>query len=181
MDNISWIDILVAWIPVLVFILVLLVTPVVFAHGFSGVTLDGPLRVNTLGDTTFFHCVVGFGMELAWSFQGYVVVLLIVVTTSESFDHFDLMVIVTGSFTPEFIMVVVAPIPPLSEVPIVVVSRIATVRPPTVVAVVISLERLVTLLTSSDVFSDQFLHVIGVGIIFGSSKELGDHAQPLTK
>ena len=91
------------------------------------------------------------------------------------------MVVVTGPFTPEFITVVTAPVPPLSEVPIIVAARIAAVKPPAAVTIIISSGRLVILLTSSDVFPDQFLRVIGVGVIFGSSEELGDRAQPLTK
>ena len=120
-------------------------------------------------------------MELAWSFQGFVVVLLIVVMTSESFDRVDLLVIVTRSLTPEFITVVAAPVPPLSEVSIVVASRIVTVKPSVVVAIAISSGRLVVLLTSSDVFSNQFLCIIDVGVIFGSSMELDDRARPLMK
>jgi hypothetical protein len=180
-DDISWIDILMARIPVLVLVLVLLVVPIAFAGGFGGVTLDGLLHVNTFEDTTFFHCVVGLRMELAWSFQGFVVVLLIVATTSESFDRVDLMIVVTGSFTPEFITVVTTPISSFLEVPIIIVARSATVKPPAVVAIVVSPGRVVILLTSSDVFSDQFLHVVSVDVIFGSSKELDNHAWPLTK
>ena len=120
-------------------------------------------------------------MELAWSFQGFVVVLLIVATTSESFDCVDLTVIVTGSFTPEFITVAAAPVPPFSEVPIIIAVGIVTVKQPTIVTIIILLGRLVVLLASSDIFSNQFLHVICIDVIFGSSEELGDRARPLTK
>jgi hypothetical protein len=68
MDNIGWVDILVAQIPVLVRILVLVVVPIVFAHGFCCVTLDGLLCVDAFEDTEVFYCVIGLGMELAWNF-----------------------------------------------------------------------------------------------------------------
>ena len=93
-------------------------------------------------------------MELAWFFQGFVIVLLIVVSTSESFDRVDIMVVVTGSFTPKFITVVAAPVPPFSEVPIIVVARIATVKPLMIITIFILSGRLVVLLASSDIFSD---------------------------
>jgi len=141
-----------AWISVLVLVLILLVAPIVFAGGFGGVTLDGLLHVNTFEDTTFFHCVVRLGMELAWSFQGLAIVLLIVTTTSESFDCVDLMIVVTGSFTPEFITVVSVPVPSFSEVPIIVAARSVTVKLPAVVLIVVLSGRLVVLLTSSEVF-----------------------------
>ena len=136
----------------MVLVLILLVAPIVFAGGFGGVTLDGLLHVNTFEDTTFFHCVVRLGMELAWSFQGLAIVLLIVTTTSESFDCVDLMIVVTGSFTPEFITVVSVPVPSFSEVPIIVAARSVTVKLPAVVLIVVLSGRLVVLLTSSEVF-----------------------------
>jgi hypothetical protein len=68
MDNVSWVDILVARILVLVLVFILAVAPIVLARGFSGITLGSQLCVDAFEDTTFFHCVVGFGMELAWTF-----------------------------------------------------------------------------------------------------------------
>ena len=141
----------------------------------------GLLCVNDFKDTTFFHCVVRLGVELTWSFQGFIVVLLIVTMTSESLDRVDLMIVVMGSFTPKFIMVVAAPVPSFSEVAIIIAVRTAIVKLPEVVAIVVSLRRLVVLLTPSNVFSDQLLRIIGVGVFFGSSEELDNCARPLMK
>ena len=82
-------------------------------------------------------------MKLASSFQGFIVVFLIVTATSKPLDRVDLMVIVTRSFTFEFITVVVAPIPSFSVVSIVVASRIAAVKPAAVVVSIVSSRRLV--------------------------------------
>jgi hypothetical protein len=141
----------------------------------------GLLCVNAFEDTTFFYCVVGLGVELSWSFQGFIVVHLIVTMTSESLDHVELMIVVMGSFTPKFITVVAAPIPSFSEVAIINAVRTTTVKSPAVVTIAVSLRRLVVLLTPSNVFSNQLLRVIGIGVFFGSSEELDDSAWPLTK
>jgi len=154
MDDVSWVDVLVARILVLVLIFVLTVAPIVLAYGFRGIALGGLLCVVAFEDTTLFRCVVGFGMELAWTFYGFVVVLLIVTTTSESLDCVDFMVVVTMSFTPEFIMVVAAPVTSFFEVPIIIMARIAIIKPSTVVAIIISSGSVIVLLAPSDVFSD---------------------------
>ena len=65
MDNVGWVDVLVVWISVLVFVLVLLVAPVALPRCFRGVTLSGLLCVDAFEDTTFLHCVFGLGMKLA--------------------------------------------------------------------------------------------------------------------
>jgi len=64
MDDVGWVDVLVAWILVLVLILVLSIAPIVLARRFCGVSLDGLLCVDAFEDTTFFHCVIGLGVEL---------------------------------------------------------------------------------------------------------------------
>jgi hypothetical protein len=101
--------------------------------------------------------------------------------TSELFDCVDFMVVVTRSFTLEFIKVVAAPVTSFSEVPIIIMLRIVIVKPSTVVAIIVSSGKVVALLAPCDVFSNQFLHVVGIGVIFGGSEELGDHARPLAK
>ena len=97
----------------MVFVLVLLVAPVVLPHCFSGVTLNGLLRVDAFEDTTFLHCVVGLGMKLAWPLQRFVVVFLIITSLGKPFDCVDFVVVVMRSFTSEIDTVVTAPVPPL--------------------------------------------------------------------
>jgi len=172
---------LVAWISVLVFVLVLLVAPVALPRCFSGVTLNGLLCVDAFEDTTFLYCVVGLRMKLAWPLQGFIVVFLIIASTGELLDCVDFVVIVVRSFTPKIIIVVAAPIPPFSMVAIIIAPKAAVVEMSTVVSGVISLWRLLVLLGSSNVFSDELFCVVGIGIIFGRGEELNNRARPLAQ
>ena len=170
-----------AWISVLVFVLVLLVAPVALPRCFSGVTLNGLLCVDAFEDTTFLYCVVGLRMKLAWPLQGFIVVFLIIASTGELLDCVDFVVIVVRSFTPKIIIVVAAPIPPFSMVAIIIAPKAAVVEMSTVVSGVISLWRLLVLLGSSNVFSDELFCVVGIGIIFGRGEELNNRARPLAQ
>ena len=91
------------------------------------------------------------------------------------------MVILAGPLTPEVVTVVVASIPSFPPFLVVVVVRIATVEPPMVVTVVVSSRRVVGLLASSDVFSDQFFYVITISVVLGHSEKLSDHGRPFTE
>jgi len=66
MYHIGGADILVLWVPILVVIFVFV--PILFLVFLNRVSLSGPLSVDGFYDTTFFHRMVGHGMELAWSF-----------------------------------------------------------------------------------------------------------------
>ena len=65
------------------------------------------------------------------------------------------MVIITGPLTPKIVTVVAAPIRSFPTYSVVIAARIATIESPMVVTIVISSRRVVGLLPSSDVFSDQ--------------------------
>ena len=64
------------------------------------------------------------------------------------------MVVFARPLAPEVITVVTVPIPSFMSVPIVIVTMVAVVDPPTVVAIIISLRNEVGLLISSHLFSD---------------------------
>ena len=68
-DYISWIDVLMLWVPVLVVVFVVLVAPVVLPGSLGGVSLSGPLLVDAREDTTFLHHMVRLGMKLARPFK----------------------------------------------------------------------------------------------------------------
>ena len=108
----------------------------------------------------------------------YVVVFLIITPTSETLDCVDFVVVVTRSFTLEVVMVVAAPVPPFSVVAIIIAPKPSVVETSAVVSVIVPSSRLLVLLGSSDVFSDELFCVIGVGIILSHGKEFGDHARP---
>ena len=101
--------------------------------------------------------------------------------STEPFHCVDLMVVVAGPLTPKVVTVVAAPIPSFPPFLVVVAARIATVEYPTVAAVLIPSRRVVKLLASSNILSDQFFRVIGVGVVLGGSEKLGDRGRPFTK
>jgi len=181
MDNIGRVNVQLAWVLVLVLIFILAAAPTTVACGLRGVVLDDLLRVDVLEDATVLYCVTRSRMELAWTLQSLVVVVLVVMMTSEHFDHVDLMVVIVGPLTPKVVMVVTAPIPSFPPFLVVIAARITTIESPIVVMVVISSRRVVGLLASSNVFSDQFFRVMGVGIVLGGSEKLGNRGRPFTK
>ena len=161
------------WVPVLVVVFILLVVSVMFPGSFGDVALSSLLCVDALEDTTFFHRVVTLGVKLAWSFQGLVVVFLIVLSSVGTLDCIHLVIVVARSLSSKVIAVVVAPIPPFSVVAVITTSRVSVVKMST--AVVPSGR----LLGSSDVLSDELFYVVGIGVIFGRGKEFGDSGRPL--
>jgi len=98
--------------------------------------------------------VIGSRVKLAWTLQGFVVIILIVTTISELLDRVDYMVIIAGPFTPKIIMVITVPVPLFSVFSVVVAMRIAIIESPTIIAIIFSSRRVVGLLAPSDVFSD---------------------------
>jgi len=161
------------WVPILVIVFVLLVAPVMFPSSFGDVSLSGPLHVNALEDTTFFHRVVRLGIKLARSFQGLVVIFLIVSSSIGMLHCVHLVIIVMRSLASEVIAVVAVPIPPFSKVTVITTPRVSVVETSTVV---VPSGRV---LGSSDVLSDELFCIVGVGEIFGRGEEFGDHGRPL--
>ena len=68
MYHVGGTDILVSWVPILVIVFVFLTVSILFPVFLDIIPLSGPLCVDAFEDTTFFHHVVGLGMELARSF-----------------------------------------------------------------------------------------------------------------
>jgi len=164
-----------SWVPVLVIILIFLVVSVMFPSSFGGISLSVPLCIDVFEDATFFHRVVRLGMKLAWSFQGLVVVFLIISLPVGALDCVHLVIVVTRSLASEVIAVVMGPIPSFSVVAVIVSLRVLVVK--TTTAVVPSGR----LLDSSDVFSDELFYVIGVGVIFGCGEEFSNRGWPFAQ
>ena len=168
--HIAGTDVLVSWVPILV--VVFLTVPILLHVFLDGIPLSGPLCVDAFEDTAFFNRVVGFGMELARSFQPLVIVFLVVSPSIRTLDCVHLVVVVTRPLASEIVTVVATPIPPFSVVAVVAAARISVVEAS--MTVVLS-GRLVG---SSHVFSDEFFCVVGVAIILGCGEELGDYGRP---
>jgi len=162
----------VSWVPILVIIFVFLTTSVLFLVFLGRISLSGPLCVDAFEDTTFFHRVVGLRMELARSFQRLVVVFLVVSSSIGTLDCVYLVIVVTRSLASEIVMIFTTPVPPFSVVAVVAAAGILVVKTP---AAVISSGRL---LDSSYILSDELFSVVGVGVVFGRSEEIGDRGRP---
>jgi len=117
--------------------------------------------------------MVGFGMELARSFQRLVVVFLVVPPSIGTLDCVYLMIAVMRSLASEVVAIVTMPVPPFSVVVVVAAAGIPDVEASTVV---VSLGRL---LGSSYVFSDELLCVVGISVVLGYGEKFGDRGRLL--
>jgi len=165
----------VSWVPILVIVFVFLTASVRFPFFLGGVSQSGPLCVDAFEDMTFFHRVVGLGMELARSFQRLVVVFLVVSPSIGMFDCVYLVIIVARSLSSEIVKIITTPVPPFSVVAVVAAAGIPVIETPT--AVILSGR----LLGSSYVFSDELFCVVGIGIVLGCGEELGDRDRPFAQ
>ena len=166
---------MVSWVPILVIIFVFLTASVLFPVFLGGVSLSVPLCVDAFEDTSFFHRVVGLGIELAQSFQRLVVVFLVVTSSVGALDCVYLVVAVVRSLASEIVTIITMPVPPFSVVVVIATAGIPVVETPTAI---ISSGRL---LGSSYVFSDEFFCVVGIGVVLGCGEELSDHGRPFTQ
>jgi hypothetical protein len=138
------------------------------------------LHIDVLEDAMVFHSVTGSGMKLTRALQGLIIIIMIVAMTSRSFDRVDFMVVFTRPLAPEVVTMVMTSIPSFSTVTIIVMAMVAVINSPTVVTVIISSWRVVTL-SSSHVLPDQLLRVVGIDIVLGDGEKLSDYSWPLLK
>ena len=121
------------WVPILVVVFVFLTASIMFPSFLGGISLSGPLCVDAFEDTTFFHRMIGLGMELARSFQRLVVVFLVVPPSIRMLDCVYLMIAVARSLASEVITIVTAPVPPFSVVAIIAAAGIPDVEASTAI------------------------------------------------
>jgi len=164
-------DVLVSWVPILVVVFVFVTMSVLLPVFLDGIPLSSLLCVDAYEDTTFFHCVIGHGMELAWTFQRLVVVFLVVSPSIGALNCVHLVVVVTRSLATEIIAVVASPVPTCSVVAVVATAGVPVVEAS---AAVVSSGRLVG---TSRIFSDEFFGVIGISVVFGRGEEFGDRGR----
>ena len=175
MYHVGGTDILVPWVPVLVVVFVFLTVSILLPIFLDGIPLSGSLCLDDFEDTTFFHRVVGLGMELARSFQHLVIVFLVISPSVGTLDCVHLVVVVTRSLASEIVAVVTSPVPTFSVVAVVSTAGVPVVEASTTV---VSSGRLVG---ASRIFSDEFFYVIGIGVVFGRGEELGDRGRPFAQ
>jgi hypothetical protein len=129
-DGFGGIDILVMRISIL---FIITVVPRSIVNGFWSIIISKLLGVDVLEEAAILHGVIGLGMDLTRTLQSFVVILLIVTTTSRFLDRVDLMVVFARTLASVITMIVGPPITIISVVMIVVV-----VAPVMTLAVVVS-------------------------------------------
>jgi hypothetical protein len=98
------------------------------------------LGVDVLEEAAILHGVIGFGMKLAGTLQGLVVVILVIAVTTWLLNRVDFMIVLSGALASVVVAAVAPPITIVSVVAVVValIMTIAVVIPTMVVAVVIA-------------------------------------------
>jgi hypothetical protein len=103
--------------------------------------VDGDLLgVDVLEEATILHFVIGFGMKLAGTLQGLVVVILVIGVSTWLLNHIDFMIVLTGTLASVVIVAVTPPIMIVSVVTVLVapITMIVVVIPTTVIVVIIA-------------------------------------------
>jgi hypothetical protein len=94
--------------------------------------VDGDLLgVDVLEEATILHFVIGFGMKLAGTLQGLVVVILVIGVSTWLLNHIDFMIVLTGTLASVVIVAVVT-------VLVAPITMIVVVIPTTVIVVIIA-------------------------------------------
>jgi hypothetical protein len=105
--------------------------------GLCGVVGSELFGVDVLKEVAILHGVIGFGMKLAGTLQGLVVVDLVIMATTWLLNHVDFMIVLVGTLASEGITAVTPPITVVLVVAVIValITMIAVVVPTMVVAV----------------------------------------------
>jgi hypothetical protein len=141
-DSFGGIDILVTRISILFIIIVIIsITPWSIVNGLWSIIISKFLGIDVLEEAAVLHGVIELGMDLARTLQSFVVVLLIVTTTSRFLDRVDLMVVFAGTLASIITAIIGPPITIISAVVIVVVVApivmFAVVVPTTVIGFIV--------------------------------------------
>jgi hypothetical protein len=121
-DSFGGIDVLVTRISILcVIIIVVTVTPRSIINGFWNIVISKLLGVDVPKETTVLHGVIGLGMDLAGTFQGLIIILLIVLVTTWLLNRVNFVIVLTRTLASEGVAAVMPPITVVWEVAVVVV------------------------------------------------------------
>jgi hypothetical protein len=121
-DSFGGIDILVTRISILlVIIVVITVTQWSIVNGLCSIIISELLGIDVLEEVAVFHGMIGLGMDLAGTLQSFVVILLIVATTSRFLNRVDLMVVFAGALASVITAIIRPPVVIISAVTIIVV------------------------------------------------------------
>jgi hypothetical protein len=132
-------DVLMNRISVLFVIVVVIILSLCVIVNPCSVIGSKLLGVYVLEEATIPHGVIGFGMKLAGTLQGLVVVILVVAMTTWLLNRVDFMIVLAGTLASIGVAVVTPRITVVSMVVIVVapITTVTVVIPTTVITVVI--------------------------------------------
>jgi hypothetical protein len=128
---------LITRISVLFVIIIITISSLCIIVGLCGVVGNELLGVDVLEEAAILHGVIGFGMKLAGTLQGLVIVVLVIVATTWLLNCVDFMIVLAGTLASEGVTAVTPPIMVVSVVAVIVapIMMIMVVVPTTVVAV----------------------------------------------
>jgi hypothetical protein len=126
-------------IPILFVIIIVIVTisSLCVVMGHCGGVGNEMLGVDVLEEAAILHGVIGFGMKLAGTLQGLVVVILVITATTWLLNRVDFMIVLAGTLASKGVAAVTPPITVDSVVVVIVapITMVAVVIPTLVVAV----------------------------------------------
>jgi hypothetical protein len=110
-NSFGGIDVLVTRISILcVVIVIVTVTLRSIINGFWSIIVSKLFGVDVPKETTVLHGVIGLGMDLAWTLQGHIVVLLIVLATTWFLNRVNFVIVLTRTLASEGVATVMPPI-----------------------------------------------------------------------
>jgi hypothetical protein len=128
-------------ISVLFIIIIITILSLCIVMGFHGGVDSELFGIDVLEEATILYGVNRFGMKLAGTLQGLVVVILVITATTWLLNRIDFMIVLAGTLASKGVATVMPPITVVSVVAVIVapVTTIAVVIPTTVIAVVVTM------------------------------------------
>jgi hypothetical protein len=124
-------------ISILFVIVIVTIPSLCIIMGLCGVVGSELLGIDVLEEAAILHGVIGFGVKLAGTLQGLVVVVLVIAATSWLLNRVDFVIILAGTLASEGIAAVMPPIMVVSVVTVIIssITMIVVVVPTMVIAV----------------------------------------------
>jgi hypothetical protein len=126
-------DVLMMRISILFIIVVVTISPLCVVLSPCNIIGSLLLGLDVLEEVAILHGVIGFGMKLAGTLQGLIIVILVVAATTWFLNRVDFMIVLAGTLASVGVAVV-------SVVAVVVapITTVAVVVPTTVVMVIVA-------------------------------------------
>jgi hypothetical protein len=122
------------------FIVIITISSLCVIMGFCGIVGSELFSIGVLEEAAILHGVIGFGMKLAGTLQGLVVVILVIMVTTWLLNHVEFMIVLIGTLDSKGVAAVTPPIMVVSVVAVIIalIMTFVVVVPTMVAAVVIT-------------------------------------------